>query len=161
MGQDAITLLAVGAFAPHSHAAIEAIAHLCISERNRPTPVRRRLSLTYAGQVKLNSVGVELTSLINTWSQEAFSCPSSLHLYSIHRAKLLHEWAESFSSSSTAGTNEYLDLICRSCSPSGDRSLSCRRYSCFHIQDVLASERGELKTIWFYKNVKPPFVKVE
>ena len=37
---------------------IEAIAHLCISKWNRPTPVWRWLSLTHAGLGKLNPSGV-------------------------------------------------------------------------------------------------------
>ena len=92
MEQDVITCSAVCAFAPHSHAAIEAIPHLCISERNRPTPIRRRLSLTYIGLEKLNSVGIELTSLINVWSREAFSCQSMLHQHLTYRATLVPKW---------------------------------------------------------------------
>ena len=57
MGQDVIMCSAVF-FAPHLQAAIEAIPHLCVSERNKPMPVWRRLSLTHAGLKKLNSGGV-------------------------------------------------------------------------------------------------------
>ena len=64
---------------------------LCVSERNRPTPVRRRLSLTHAGLGKLNSGGVGITSVINIWSLEAFSCDYMLHLYSAHRVTLVHD----------------------------------------------------------------------
>ena len=57
-------------------------------------------------------------------------------------ATLMPDWAGSFSSSSGAGTNGCLDLGCRSCPPSGDRSLSYR--------SVLAPERDELETVWLF-----------
>ena len=43
-------------------AAVEATPHLCVFERNRPRPVRRRLNRTHVGLGKLNPGGVELTS---------------------------------------------------------------------------------------------------
>ena len=89
MGQDVITLLAVCSFVLHSQAAIEIIPHLRISEQNRPMPVWRQLSLTHAGQGKLNPSGVGLTSLINAWNLEALPCHFTLHLYSTFRATLV------------------------------------------------------------------------
>ena len=65
MGQDVITCSAVCSFASHLQAAVETIPHLCVSERNKPTPVRRRLSLTHAGLGTLNPGGIGLTSSIN------------------------------------------------------------------------------------------------
>ncbi|CAK8692920.1 unnamed protein product [Clavelina lepadiformis] len=44
-----MTWSAVCSVAPHSHPDEGVSPHLCISERKRPTPVRRRLSLTQAG----------------------------------------------------------------------------------------------------------------
>ena len=124
-----ITCSAVCSFAPHSQATLETTTYLCVSKRNRAMPVRRRLSLTHAGLVKPNPGGIGLTSLINVWSVEAFSRYSMHHLYSAHRATLLHDWAGLFSSSSAACTNGYLDLSCLSCPPSKDRSLSYERSS--------------------------------
>ena len=72
MGKDIIASSAVCSFAPHLQAAVEAIPHLCVSERNRPTPVRRRLNLIHAGLGKLNPGGVGATFLINLWNLEAF-----------------------------------------------------------------------------------------
>ena len=119
---------AVCFFAPHSQAAVEAISHLCVSERNRTTSVRRRLSLTRAGLGKLNPDGVALASLINLCSLEAFSHHSMFHLNSVHRATLMPDWAGLFNSSSAASTNECLDLSCHTCPQSGDRSLLYKRY---------------------------------
>ena len=123
MGQDVITRSIVCSFAPHSQAAVEVIPHLCVSKQNRPTPVRRQLSLTHAGLRKLNAGGTGLTSLINVWSREVFSRHSMLHLYSGHPATLVPDWERTFSSSSAAGTNGCLDLSCPSCPASGDRSV--------------------------------------
>ena len=81
MRQDFITCSAVYSFAPHSQVAVEAIPHSCVSDRNRPTPVRRRLNLTHAGLGKLISGGVGLTSFINVWSPKVFSRHSMLYIY--------------------------------------------------------------------------------
>ena len=129
MGQDVIACSALSSFAPHSQAADKAIPHLRVSERNRPTPIWRRLNLTHAGLGNLIPGGVALTSLINAWSLEAFSRHSMLHLYSTHRATLVPDWAGSFGSSRAAGTNGCFDLSWRRCLPSGDRNFSCRKCS--------------------------------
>ena len=52
---------AVCSQAPHSHFAEEAKPHLCMHEPKRPTPVRRRLSLTQAVLVKLIPMALLLT----------------------------------------------------------------------------------------------------
>ena len=116
-------------FAPHSQAAAEAIPHLCVSERNRPTSVRRGLSLIHAGLGKQISGGVGLTSLINVWSREMFFRHSMLHLYSAHRATLVTDWMWSLSSSSADGTNGSLYLSSHNCARSKDRTLLYSRYS--------------------------------
>ena len=131
MVQDVIKFSAFCFFAPHSQAAVEAVLHLCVSERNRPTPIRRRFSLTHAGLGKLNSGGVGLISSINVWSLEAFFCHSLLHFYSSHRSTLVPDWAVLFNSSSATGTNGCLDLNCRNCPPSKHRSFLYRRCSGF------------------------------
>ena len=129
MGRDVITCSSVCSFALHSQAAVEAIHHLCVSERNRPTPVGRQLNLTQAGLGQLNPGDLGLTSLKKIWSLKAFSRDFMFHLYSAHRATLVPNWAGLFSSSNTANTNGCLDLSCRSCPPSGDRRLSYRKCS--------------------------------
>ena len=48
MGQPRMTWSAVCSSTPHSQAAEGVTPHLCIFERNRPTPVRRRFSRTQA-----------------------------------------------------------------------------------------------------------------
>ena len=115
------------------------IPHLCVSERNRPMPVRRWLNLTHEGLGKLNPGGIGLTSLINVWNGEVFSCHSMLHLYCAHRAILVLDWAELFSSSNAAGTNGCLDLSC------------CYFHQveteAFHVGDVLVPGGDELKTV--------------
>ena len=115
---------AVCTFAPHSQAALKAIFYLCVSERKIPTPGWKQLSLTNAGLGKLNPGCVGIASLINIWSLEAFSRHSMLSLYFSHRATFVPNKAGLFSSSSATGTNGCLDLSCRSCPRSGDRSLS-------------------------------------
>ena len=72
MGQDVAKWSAVCSFAPHSQAAVETIPYLGVSERNRPTPVLRRLSLTHADLEKSNPGGVGPTSLINLRNLENF-----------------------------------------------------------------------------------------
>ena len=46
MGQDVIIWSAVCSSAPHSQDAVEDMPHLCIDNRKRPTPVRRRFIRT-------------------------------------------------------------------------------------------------------------------
>ena len=52
MGHDVRTWSAVCSEAPHLQFGEGARPHLCMDEWNRPTPVRRRLSLTQAARVK-------------------------------------------------------------------------------------------------------------
>ena len=49
MGPDVKIWSAVCSSAPSSQEAVEAMPHLCIDDRKRPTPVRRRFSRTQAG----------------------------------------------------------------------------------------------------------------
>ena len=81
-GQDVIMWSAVCSSAPHSQAAVEAIPHLCtvgatphlcIVERNKLTPVRRRLSLTKNGLGRYISSGLGLTSGIKVKIKKANS----------------------------------------------------------------------------------------
>ena len=61
MGHVKIMLSAVCSLAPHLHFAEEARPHWCMDESKRPTPVRRRLSLTQVVLVKLIPIGFVLT----------------------------------------------------------------------------------------------------
>ena len=61
MGHVKIMWSAVCSLAPHSHFAEKARPHLCMDNLKRPTPVRRRLSLTQAVLVKLIPIGLVLT----------------------------------------------------------------------------------------------------
>ena len=54
--------------------------HLCMDEWNRPTPVRRRLSLTQAARGKPIPTGLALASGTKARSLEAFSQYSAFHL---------------------------------------------------------------------------------
>ena len=61
MGRVKIMWSAVFSLAPYAHFAEGARPHLCVDEPKRPTPVRRRLSLTQAVLVKLIPIGLVLT----------------------------------------------------------------------------------------------------
>ena len=64
---------AVWSEAPHSQSGEGARPHLCMDEWNRPTPVRRRLSLTQATRGKLIPTGLAPVSGTKARSLEAFS----------------------------------------------------------------------------------------
>ena len=60
IGHAVSTWSAVCSKAPHSQFGEEARPHLCMDEWNRPTPVRRRLSLTQAARGKPIPTGLAL-----------------------------------------------------------------------------------------------------
>ena len=74
------TWSAVCSEAPHSQFGEGARPHLCMDEWNRPTPVRRRLSLTQAARGKPIPTGLALVSGTKTRSLEAFPQYSVFHL---------------------------------------------------------------------------------
>ena len=80
IGHAVRTWSAVCSEAPHSQFSEGARPHLCMDEWNRPTPVRRRLSLTQAAQGKPIPTGLALVSGTKTRSLEAFSQYSAFHL---------------------------------------------------------------------------------
>ena len=84
MGHDKIMWSAVCSQALHSHFAEEARPHLCMDEPKRPTPVRRRLSLTQAVLVKLIPIGFVLTLGMSTPSADIFL------EYSVSYVKFVH-----------------------------------------------------------------------
>ena len=116
MGQDVIRWsAAVCSFAPHSHAGVGVIPHVCIVERNRPTPVRRQSSFTQEGLGKCTPGGRGPTS---RFSHEAPSCHSVFNLRSAQLpAELVLKTSVPFSKSSAAGTKGRLDLSCRGQKP--------------------------------------------
>ena len=74
------TWSAVCSEAPHSQFGEEARAHQCMDEWNRPTSVRRRLSLTQAARGKPIPTGLVPIPGTKTRSQEEFLQYSAFHL---------------------------------------------------------------------------------
>ena len=79
IGNAVSTWSAVCSEAPHSQFGEEARPYLCMNEWNRPTPVRRRLSLTQATRGKPISTGLAPVSGTKARSLEAFSQYSVFH----------------------------------------------------------------------------------
>ena len=75
-----ITWSAVCSKAPHLQFGERARPHLCMDEWNRPTPVRRRFSLTKADRVKLIPTGLAPVRGTKARRLEAFSQYSAFHL---------------------------------------------------------------------------------
>ena len=73
MGHIVSTWSAVCSEAPHSQFGEGARPHLCMDEWNRPTPVRRRLSLTQAARSKPIPTGLTLVPGTKARSLEALS----------------------------------------------------------------------------------------
>ena len=80
MGHIVSTWSAVCSEAPHSQFGEGARPHLCMDEWNRPTPVRRRLSLTQAARGNPIPTGLTLVPGTNARSLEALSQYSAFHL---------------------------------------------------------------------------------
>ena len=72
IGHAVSTWSAVCSEAPHSQFGEGARPHLCMDKWNRPTPVRRRLSLTQAARDKSIPTGLALVSGTKARSLEAF-----------------------------------------------------------------------------------------
>ena len=80
IGHAVSTWSAVCSEAPHSQFGEGAKPRLCMDEWNRPTPVRRRLSLTQAARGKPIPTGLAPVSGTKSRSLEAFSQYSVFHL---------------------------------------------------------------------------------
>ena len=80
MGHAIRTWSAVCLAAPHLQFGDGARPHLCMDEWNRPTPVRRRLSLTQATRDKPIPTGLALVLSTKTRCLEAFSQYAAFHL---------------------------------------------------------------------------------
>ena len=78
------TWSAVCSEAPHSQFGQGVRPHLCMDEWNRPTPVRRRLSLTQAARGKPVPTGLAPLPGTKAQSLEAFSQYSVFHLLFVH-----------------------------------------------------------------------------
>ena len=108
-GHDVIIWSAVCSSAPHSQDAVEAMPHLCINDRKRTTPVRRRFSRTQAGLVSPIPGGRASTSSKNECRREVLSRHPMFHLCSAHLAALVPSSLASLSSSRAAGTKGCLN----------------------------------------------------
>ena len=82
IGHAVSTWSAVCSKAPHSQFGERARPHLCMDEWNRPTPVRRWLSLTQAARGKPIPTGLAPVAGTKARSLEAFSHYSVFHLSS-------------------------------------------------------------------------------
>ena len=80
IGHAVSTWSAVCSEAPHSQFGEGARPHLCMDKSNRPTPVRRRLSLTQAARGKPIPTGLAPVPGTKARSLEAFSQYSVFHL---------------------------------------------------------------------------------
>ena len=84
IGHAISTWCAVCSKAPHSQFGEGARPHLCMNEWNRPTPVRRRLSLIQAARGKPIPTGLAPVSGTKARSLEAPSQYSVFHLRFVH-----------------------------------------------------------------------------
>ena len=125
------TWSAVCAEAPHSQFGEGARPHLCMDEWNRPTPVRRRLSLTQAARDKPIPTGLALVPGTKARSLEAFSQYSVFHLWFVHSEARMPSLARLSKRFRAAGTNGRLDL-----------SLTCPVSLRTHIKDHTRYDLG-------------------
>ena len=110
IGHAVSTWSAVCSEAPHSQFGEGARPHLCMDEWNRPTPVRRRLSLTQAARGKPIPTGLAPLPATKARSLEAFSQYSVFYLWFIHSEARMPSLARLFKRFRAAGTNGRLDL---------------------------------------------------
>ena len=86
MGHDVKTWSAVCSEAPHLQFGEGARPHLCMDEWNRPTSVRRRLSLTQAVRGKIIPIGLALVLGIKHGARKYSYCtPRSIYGLSIQK----------------------------------------------------------------------------
>ena len=103
-------MAAVCSEAPHSRLGEGARPHLCMDEWNRPTPVRRRLSLTQATRGKPIPKGLAPVPGTKARSLEALSQYSAFHLWFVHSEARMPSLARLSKRFRTAVTNGRLDL---------------------------------------------------
>ena len=100
MGQSFMTWSEVCSGAPQSQAAEDANPHLCMSERNRPTPVRRWFRFTHARRGKVKAFRQQPTSGMNERSLVKLDSHSFFQVSSAQNSKI----AEVMASCSNAGS---------------------------------------------------------
>ena len=110
IGHTVRTWSAVCSEAPHSQFGEEARPHLCMDEWNRPTPVRRRLSLTQTARVKPIPTLLALVPGTKARSLEALSQYSVFHLWLVHSVARMPSLARLSKRFRAPGTNGRLDL---------------------------------------------------
>jgi len=128
-GQKASMWSAVCSYAPKLQFTKGTKPHLCIVERNSPTPVRRRFSLIQEGLVRVISRGEGQGNGISVWRREVFFCHSVFQLCSVQKAAVVLDLSRSFSSSSAAGTKGCLNLSSCCCVVGVNKNRSWRRCS--------------------------------
>ena len=110
IGHTVSTWSAVCSEAPHSQFGEGARPHLCMDEWNRPTPVRRRLSLIQAARGKPIPTGLAPVRGTKARSLEAPSQYSAFHLRFVHSEARMPSLARLSKRFRAAGTNGRLDL---------------------------------------------------
>ena len=75
----------------HLPAALKAIHHLCTLERNNPTPMRSRLSLTQDDLDRYSPNGFELTSGMKVHRRQILLFYSTFHLGFVQHPRLLSD----------------------------------------------------------------------
>ena len=110
MGHCEMMWSAVCSLAPHSQFARGARPHLYMDEQKRPTPERRRLSLTQAALGRPIPKGLELALGMKAWSDNALAEYSMSHFVFVHSAARTSISERLSSNFRAAGTNERLDF---------------------------------------------------
>ena len=110
IGHAVSTWAAICSEAPHSQFGEGARFHLCMDEWNRPTPVRRRLSLTQATRGKPIPTSLALVPGTKAQNLEAFSQYSVFYLWFADSEARMPSLARLSKRFRAAGTNERLDL---------------------------------------------------
>ena len=110
IGHAVRTWSAVCSEAPHSQFGEGARPHLCMDEWNRPTPVRRRLSLTQAARGKPIPTSLAPVPSTKARSLEAFSQYSVFHLWFVHLEARMPSPVRLSKKFRAVGTNGRLNL---------------------------------------------------
>ena len=129
VGHCEIMWSAVCSLAPHSQFGKGARPHLYMDEPKRPTPERRRLSLTQEALGRLMPIGLVLTLGMKSWSPEILSEYSMFHLAFVHWATRVPIVDRLSSSFRAAGTNGCLDLSLFLSALCGPTRQPCRIWS--------------------------------
>ena len=110
MGHCEMMWSTVCSLAPHSQFVRGARPHLYMDEQKRPTPERRRLSLTQAALGRPIPKGLVLALGIKAWSDDALAEYSTSHFVFVHSAAQTSISDRLSSNFRAAGTNERLNF---------------------------------------------------